>query len=107
MDARGRVTLYHGSPIMSPRHRRKLNRTVVDRRHVKVDRSIRADRITFQDWLRALAHKRLRVVVQHPHHYATAAGLSGIMAMAGHFDTALLISAFAYAIVENVVSAAD
>lgn len=94
------------------RRRRKARRTVVVRNIVKVEKmlaeqNIRADRVTFRDWIRAVLHKRLRVIAAHPHHYVTAAGLSGILYATGHAERAAIVGAFAYAFIENIACAGD
>lgn len=65
------------------------------------------ERVTLKAWAHAVASKRFRAIVAHPHHYATAAGLTVFFACTGHFEVAAVLGAWGYAFVENLASAAD
>lgn len=66
-----------------------------------------SESVTVKAWARAVASKRFRCIVAHPHHYATAAGLTVFFACTGHFEIAAVLGAWGYALTENLFSAAD
>lgn len=87
---------------MIRRVRRYPTRIVVRTRPVP----LRAERpLPLRVKLRAFARPRAHVILAHPHHYATAAGLSGVLWLSGHAEAAALICAWAYAVLENICSA--
>jgi hypothetical protein len=47
------------------------------------------------------------VLVSHPHHYVTAAGITVLLVLAGHYEIGGIVAAWCYALVENVSTAAD
>ena len=58
-------------------------------------------------WARALRRRHIRVLFSHPHHYVTAAGITVLLMVAGHYEVGAVVAAWCYALVENVSTAAD
>jgi hypothetical protein len=58
-------------------------------------------------WLRTLRMRHVYMLVSHPHHYVTAAGLTALLVMAGHYETGAILAAWCYALVENISTAVD
>jgi hypothetical protein len=58
-------------------------------------------------WVVTLRRKHWRVLVTHPHHYATAAGLTGFLFLVGHYESGAVMGAWGYALIENLASATE
>jgi hypothetical protein len=59
--------------------------------------------VAMRVWAKIVLSRRFRLLLSHPHHYVTAAGLTCFFFLTGHFETAALIGAWGYAVFENLV----
>lgn len=61
----------------------------------------------FYAWVCGLRRRHVKALARHPHHYATAAGLTALLYILGHHDSAAVSGVWGYAFLENVASAGE
>lgn len=58
-------------------------------------------------WIHVVRRRHVRTLFSHPHHYTTAAGLTMLLLLSGHYETGAIVAAWCYALIENISTAAD